>query len=134
MTKHVQAGVGISSTGTTHVRRLAIGAGKIEGEISGDLTCIGDPAEAAALADELRDAPFPVVAVLGNHDHHGDRPEAVAKELEAAGVHVLEGTTTMFEVRGTRVGVAGVKGFEHLSGSKKKNLDPKAHQAGQRRS
>jgi Icc-related predicted phosphoesterase len=79
--------------------------------ISGDLTCIGDPAEAAALADELADAPFPVAAVLGNHDHHSDRADAVAKELEAAGVHVLEGTTTMFDVRGTRVGVAGVKGF-----------------------
>lgn len=79
--------------------------------ISGDLTCIGDPAEAATLADELRDAPFPVIAVLGNHDHHSDQPEAVAKELEAAGAQVLEGTTAMFEVRGTRVGVAGVKGF-----------------------
>lgn len=79
--------------------------------ISGDLTCTGDPAEAATLADELRDPPFPIVAVLGNHDHHTDQGDAVAKEMEAAGVHVLEGTTAMFEIRGARVGVAGVKGF-----------------------
>ena len=79
--------------------------------ISGDLTCIGDPAEAAALADELRDASFPVVAVLGNHDHHSDRPDAVAKELEAAGVHVLEGEGIALEIDGVRVGIAGTKGF-----------------------
>src|SRR5207244_2174961 len=36
---------------------------------------------------------------------------AGGKGLGAAGGHVLEGTTTMFDVRGTRVGVAGVKGF-----------------------
>jgi len=79
--------------------------------ISGDLTSVGEPLEAAALADELRDAPFPIVAVLGNHDHHADQAEAVVKEIEASGVQVLEGTTTVIELRGIRVGIAGVKGF-----------------------
>ena len=79
--------------------------------IGGDLTSVGEPLEAATLADELREAPFPVIAVLGNHDHHTDQADAVVKEIEASGARVLEGTTTVLEVRGIRVGIAGVKGF-----------------------
>ena len=33
----------------------------------------------------------PMIAVLGNHDHHDGRPEAVADILGNAGIHVLEG-------------------------------------------
>lgn len=79
--------------------------------LAGDLTKHGDPGEAAVLADELGDLPVPIVAVLGNHDYHLDRAEAVRALLEAAGVTVLEGEHAAFEVRGTRVGVAGAKGF-----------------------
>ena len=54
---------------------------------------------------------MPVVAVLGNHDYHLGEEAAVAAELEAAGITVLEGTATVLAVNGTRVGIAGVKGF-----------------------
>jgi Icc-related predicted phosphoesterase len=79
--------------------------------IAGDLTCYGEPAEAACLAEQLRGLPVPAVAVLGNHDFHVDRADGVTKEMEAAGVHVLEGSSLVLEVHGERVGVAGVKGF-----------------------
>jgi Icc-related predicted phosphoesterase len=79
--------------------------------LAGDLTRLGDPAEAAVLAEELRDVPVPVVAVLGNHDYHSDREKEVADVLADAGVRVLEGSSTVVEVAGTQVGIAGVKGF-----------------------
>jgi Icc-related predicted phosphoesterase len=79
--------------------------------LAGDLTRVGEPEEAAVLADELRDLPVPVVAVLGNHDHHSDAGELVVKLLDDAGVTVLEGDTATFDIDGTRLGIAGVKGF-----------------------
>ena len=79
--------------------------------LAGDLTRVGEPDEAAVLAEELRDLPVPVVAVLGNHDHHSDAGDMVVKLLDAAGVTVLEGDTARFDVGGTSVGIAGVKGF-----------------------
>ncbi|HEX5569057.1 MAG TPA: metallophosphoesterase, partial [Streptomyces sp.] len=53
----------------------------------------------------------PVIAVLGNHDHHDERPEEVTALLREAGVTVLEGEGTVVDVAGTPVGVAGTKGF-----------------------
>jgi Icc-related predicted phosphoesterase len=79
--------------------------------LAGDLTRCGSPAEAAVLAGEIADVGVPVVAVLGNHDHHADRPDEVAAVLASAGVTVLEGTSTVVEVDGCRLGVAGTKGF-----------------------
>lgn len=79
--------------------------------LAGDLTRVGDPDEAAVLAEELRDLPVPVVAVLGNHDHHADAAEQVTKLLDHAGVRVLEAESTVLDIDGTRLGVAGVKGF-----------------------
>jgi Icc-related predicted phosphoesterase len=79
--------------------------------LAGDLTRVGEPDEAAVLAEELRDLPVPVVAVLGNHDHHSDAGDLVVKLLDEAGVTVLEGETARFDVGGISVGVAGVKGF-----------------------
>ncbi len=79
--------------------------------LAGDLTRLGDPEEAAVLARELRDLPVPVVAVLGNHDYHSDQEKAVTEVLEGVGVRVLEGTSTVIDVDGTPVGIAGVKGF-----------------------
>ena len=79
--------------------------------LAGDLTRVGDPEEAAVLADELRDLAVPVVAVLGNHDHHSDAGDMVVKLLDDAGVTVLEGGTTTVDVDGTSLGIAGVKGF-----------------------
>jgi Icc-related predicted phosphoesterase len=79
--------------------------------LAGDLTRCGDPAEMKALADALDPLPVPVVAVLGNHDHHADRVDEVTRALTDVGVVVLEGTSTVVEVRGRRLGVAGTKGF-----------------------
>ncbi len=79
--------------------------------LAGDLTRLGDPDEAAVLAGELRDLPVPVVAVLGNHDYHSDQEKAVVDVLAQVGVQVLEGTSTLVDVGGTPVGIAGVKGF-----------------------
>ena len=79
--------------------------------LAGDLTRLGDPDEAAVLARELEGVPVPIVAVLGNHDYHSDREKEVADVLADAGVEVLEGASTVIDVKGTKVGVAGVKGF-----------------------
>ena len=79
--------------------------------IAGDLTRVGVPAEAALLCDELRDTRVPIVAVLGNHDHHAERVDEIVEALRCAGVQVLEGDGITLEINGGRVGVAGVKGF-----------------------
>ena len=79
--------------------------------VAGDLTTCGGPDEAEVLADELRESSVPVLAVLGNHDYHAGREGEVRTALESAGVQVLEGETAVIDVNGSRVGVAGVKGF-----------------------
>ena len=81
--------------------------------LAGDLTRLGAPEEAAVLARELRDVPLPIVAVLGNHDYHSDQEKAVTDVLEDAGIRVLEGESTVIQVDGRPVGIAGVKGFGH---------------------
>ena len=79
--------------------------------LAGDLTKCGTPEEAEVVAAAVADLPVPVVAVLGNHDVHSDQGPAVTSALEAGGVTVLEGTGCTLDIAGTRVGVAGVKGF-----------------------
>jgi Icc-related predicted phosphoesterase len=79
--------------------------------LAGDLTRHGEADEAVVLADEVRALPVPVVAVLGNHDHHSDEEHLVRKVLEEADVVVLEGESTVVETPGGPLGVAGVKGF-----------------------
>lgn len=79
--------------------------------IAGDLTQRGTVEEAAALARDLEGVPVPVIAVLGNHDYHADQQDAIRTVLRDAGVVVLEGTSAVLDVRGCRVGVAGIKGF-----------------------
>jgi Icc-related predicted phosphoesterase len=79
--------------------------------LAGDLTRHGTAEEAAALADEVTDLGLPVVAVLGNHDYHCDHEAGVTAALTERGVVVLEGSGTVLDVRGVRVGVAGTKGF-----------------------
>ncbi|CAL9632078.1 metallophosphoesterase family protein [Streptomyces pilosus] len=79
--------------------------------LAGDLTRHGTVEEARVVADEIRDLGVPVVAVLGNHDHHDDRQDEVTAVLRDAGATVLEGESTVVPVGGARVGVAGTKGF-----------------------
>lgn len=102
---------GVDSAGTLRpeLRHLAEAASVLL--LAGDLTRTGTRDEARILAEELRDLPVPCVAVLGNHDFHADEPEAVRKELEAVGVHVLDGDHTQLELDGGTLGIAGTKGF-----------------------
>jgi Icc-related predicted phosphoesterase len=79
--------------------------------LAGDLTRCGAPSEARMLAEVLGDVDIPVVAVLGNHDHHAGEELAVVAELERGGVCVLEGDAATFDVDGVSVGIAGTKGF-----------------------
>jgi Icc-related predicted phosphoesterase len=79
--------------------------------LAGDLTRCGEPAEIDVLCGELTDLTVPVVAVLGNHDHHAGQPEEITRRLGEAGIHVLEGTAVALDVDGVSVGVAGTKGF-----------------------
>jgi Icc-related predicted phosphoesterase len=79
--------------------------------LAGDLTRRGTPEEARTLAEEVAGVSVPVVAVLGNHDHHSGQQDAVRSTIEAAGITVLEGEGTTIEVDGTRLGIAGAKGF-----------------------
>ncbi|MFH0520773.1 metallophosphoesterase [Streptomyces sp. M41] len=79
--------------------------------LAGDLTRHGTPEEARVVAHEIEGLAVPVVAVLGNHDHHSDCPEEVAAVLEDAGARVLEGESTVVGNGDARIGVAGTKGF-----------------------
>ena len=79
--------------------------------IAGDLTKAGLPEEAEVLGAELEGLGLPIVAVLGNHDHHSDREHEVAGILRRADVTVLEGDHATIDTAGGTVGVAGVKGF-----------------------
>ncbi|CAO5156488.1 putative phosphoesterase, ICC [Frankia sp. AiPs1] len=79
--------------------------------LAGDLTQHGQVQEARVVAAEVASAELPVLAVLGNHDYHDDSEREITAILADAGVTVLEGTGTVVEIRGFRLGIAGVKGF-----------------------
>jgi Icc-related predicted phosphoesterase len=79
--------------------------------LAGDLTRHGTPEEAKCVATEFAGLDVPVVAVLGNHDHHSDRPQEVTRILSDAGITVLEGETCAIDVDGVRVSIAGATGF-----------------------
>jgi Icc-related predicted phosphoesterase len=79
--------------------------------LAGDLTTLGEPDQAATLADICRPLEARVVAVLGNHDWHANRRDELVATLEEGGVTILDPGSTTCEVDGTRVGVAGAKGF-----------------------
>jgi Icc-related predicted phosphoesterase len=111
--------VRIAAAGDLHASEAARGRleeafGRLEADvvlIAGDLTTHGDPGEAEVLADACRGIDVPVVAVLGNHDHHLGLGAEVADALRRAGVEVLERAATTLSVGGVEVGIAGVKGF-----------------------
>ncbi len=95
-----------------HLRRGFAGLEEVDLVlIAGDLTTHGLVEEAAVLAEACERAPAPVVAVLGNHDHHSGQQGEIAAVLERSGVVVLDGTHAVLDVAGMQVGVAGAKGF-----------------------
>jgi Icc-related predicted phosphoesterase len=79
--------------------------------LAGDLTTHGDPDQAGVLVDACRDFAGPVVAVLGNHDHHEGRSDEVARVLRDGGVLVLDRDATVLELAGLEIGIVGTKGF-----------------------
>lgn len=79
--------------------------------LAGDLTRHGLVEEAEVLAKELAGVPVPIITVLGNHDYHSSRESQIRSLLEDAGISVLEGEATELRVNGSRLGVAGTKGF-----------------------
>ena len=111
----------IAAVGDVHVGADSRGAlaprlGSLSGNadvllVAGDLTRCGAPDEAKVFVDEVRDVGVPVVVVLGNHDHHAGRVRELTEVLRGGGVTVLEGTSTVLEVDGCRLGIAGTKGF-----------------------
>ena len=79
--------------------------------LAGDLTTHGLPEQAAVLADACAPLRVPVVAVLGNHDHHSGRADEVRTALERGNVIVLEGDHVVLEIDDLDVGIVGTKGF-----------------------
>jgi Icc-related predicted phosphoesterase len=79
--------------------------------LAGDLTTHGLPEQAAVLADACRGVTVPVIAVLGNHDHHSGRADEVTAELERGGLVVLDRGHTVLEIGEVEVGIVGTKGF-----------------------
>jgi uncharacterized protein len=88
----------------------------LEGEadlvlLAGDLTTSGEPEQAEVIAVACRRLDVPIFAVLGNHDHHGERTEELGEVLAAAGVRLLDRECASCEMEGLEVGVVGAKGF-----------------------
>lgn len=79
--------------------------------LAGDLTRHGTESQARCVATEFGGLSVPVIAVLGNHDHHSDQVPQVTRVLTDAGITVLEGEGTVIDCAGRRLGVAGAKGF-----------------------
>lgn len=79
--------------------------------LAGDLTTHGLPEQAAVLAEACAPLQVPVVAVLGNHDHHSGSPDEVQRILEEAGLVVLEQGHVILEIDDLDVGIVGTKGF-----------------------
>ena len=79
--------------------------------LAGDLTTHGLPEQAAVLASACRGLEIPIVAVLGNHDHHSGEAEAISDVLCEAGLIVLERDHAILEIGETEIGVVGTKGF-----------------------
>ena len=79
--------------------------------LAGDLTRRGTVEEGRIVAAELRDIAIPVVAVLGNHDHHSGEEREIRRHLEDAGVRVVEREGVVLDLDDKRLGVAGTKGF-----------------------
>jgi len=79
--------------------------------LAGDLTTHGLPEQARVLAEACTSLPVPVVAVLGNHDHHSGCADEVAQALRTGGIVVLDRDHVVLELGQIEVGIVGTKGF-----------------------
>jgi hypothetical protein len=75
--------------------------------LAGDLTDMGRMNEVEVLLNDLRRIDFPIIGVVGNHDHESDQHRELVALLEKAGICVLDCTSC--EIEG--VGFVGTKGF-----------------------
>jgi Icc-related predicted phosphoesterase len=113
--------VTIAAAGDVHAseatrERLVQSFGELEDRVdlvllAGDLTTVGEPEQAQVLALACMDLRVPVCAVLGNHDLHSGCGDEVAALLRDGGIHVLDRSSTTFELAGGEVGIVGTKGF-----------------------
>jgi Icc-related predicted phosphoesterase len=111
----------IAAAGDVHASealrpRLEAAFSGLEGRVdlvllAGDLTTHGLPEQAAVLADACGPVTVPVLAVLGNHDHHSGRAPEIVELLTAAGIRVLERESAVCDLDGADIGVVGCKGF-----------------------
>ena len=79
--------------------------------LAGDLTTHGLPEQARVLAEACTDLPVPVVAVLGNHDHHSGCANEVAQALTEGGIVMLDRSHVVLEIGDLDIGIVGTKGF-----------------------
>jgi Icc-related predicted phosphoesterase len=79
--------------------------------LAGDLTAHGEPRQMEVVAAACAQLELPVYTVLGNHDYHANRVAELTSILEAAGVVVLERSSTIVSANGAKLGIAGTKGF-----------------------
>ncbi|MEO3808418.1 metallophosphoesterase [Sphaerisporangium sp. B11E5] len=79
--------------------------------LAGDLTRHGTPEEGRVVAEEFRDLPVPVVAVLGNHDYQSDAEDEIVEILRDAGIQVLQDDGLTMQLGEARLGLVGGKGF-----------------------
>lgn len=110
------AAVGDIHLGPDNVEPLASSLRSVDDDadvllLAGDLTRHGTRDEADLVCRAVADVHVPVVAVLGNHDHHSDEADAVTRSLSSAGITVLEGETAVLDLPGGTLGIAGTKGF-----------------------
>ena len=85
--------------------------------LSGDLTNLGNRAQATALAEELRAVEVPVVAVLGNHDYWGILGHRqIRYVIKAGGLIDLNNDVHTLERDGALLHLAGVDSArEHMA-------------------
>jgi Icc-related predicted phosphoesterase len=111
----------IAAAGDIHCRkanrdRVVAAFSRLDGDadialLAGDLTSHGTAEEAEIVCEAAARTSVPVFAVLGNHDWHSDRAEAIAERLGEGGVKLLEREAAVCQIDGLEVGVVGAKGF-----------------------
>ena len=116
-----QVTVRIAAAGDVHVSDMNADAAaaafrEIDGDVdlillAGDLTTMGERAQAEAFARACKPVETPIIAVLGNHDWHSGCRDEIVDIVEDAGVRVLDPGCATRCVKDTEVGIVGAKGF-----------------------
>ncbi len=121
MPERSETAIRVAAAGDVHCREgreqeVARAFASLQGEadlvlLAGDLTAVGEPAEARVLAQACAPLEVPILAVLGNHDWHANRAEELTDVLAEGGIEVLDRDSRMIGVNEIEVGVVGTKGF-----------------------